>query len=70
LEAKLPLAVSVSKAAIHAVVKELKEQSVEPTGKRGSYIKVTDEERAKIGGYAAKFGTTKAIQHFNKITQI
>jgi len=32
-----------------------------------SVKKVTDEERAKIGGYTAKFGTTEAIGHFKQI---
>jgi len=57
----------VSIATIRAVKKELKEQSIETTNKkRGSYIKVTDEEKAKIGGYAAKFGTTDALRHFKQ----
>ena len=66
LEAKLPPTASVSKATIRAVEKELKERSIKATSKRGSYIKVTDEERAKIGGYAANFGATEAIRHFKR----
>jgi len=61
LEAKLLPTASVSMATIHAVEKELKERSIKTAG---SYIKVTDEDRVKIGGCAAKFGATEAIRHF------
>ena len=63
LEASLPT--SVSKATILAVQKQLKAQNIaEPTNNRGAYIKISEEERAKIGGYAAKNGVTAAIRHF------
>jgi len=57
----------VSIATIRAVEKELKEQSIEATNKkRGSYIKVMDEEKAKIDGYTARFGATDALRHFKQ----
>ena len=33
---------------------------------RGEYIKLSDEERATIGEYAAKHGPAAAIRHFKK----
>ena len=33
---------------------------------RGEYIKLSDEERATIGEYAAKHGPATAIRHFKK----
>jgi len=64
LEAKL--LPSVSKATIRAVEKELEECNTEATSKRVSYIKISDDERAKIGGYPAKFGVTATIRHFKR----
>jgi len=57
---------SVSKATIRAVEKELEKRNTEATSKRVSYIKISDDERAKIGGYAAKFGVTATIRHFKR----
>ena len=37
-----------------------------PNIRSGGYIKVSNEERAKIGGYAARNGVTAALQHFKK----
>ena len=63
LESSLPT--SVSKATILVVQKQLKARNTaEPTNNRGAYIKISAEERAKIGGYAAKNGVTAAIRHF------
>lgn len=58
---------SVLRATIWAVEKELKEQaeavaSVQSDG----YIKISDEERAKIGGYAARNGVTATLRHFKQ----
>jgi len=62
LEAVLLASTSVSKFTICAVEKELNELSIDATSKRGSYIKLSGKEMAKIGGYAAKFGL---LMHFN-----
>ena len=47
----------LASATIHAVEKELKERSIDAASK---YIKVTDEERPKIGGYVATFAVAEA----------
>ena len=45
-------------AAIEEVNKE------DTGGKRKRYLKLTDEQRATIGHYAAKHGTANTIRHF------
>ena len=63
LEARLPT--TVSKTTIRAVEKELKVRNTEDTH-RGPYIKVSEEERAKVGCYATKNGITAAIRYFKR----
>jgi len=48
------------------IQKELEERNTEATSKRTLYIKISGEERAKIGGYTAKFGVTATIRHFKR----
>ena len=64
IEARLPA--SVSLGTIHAVDKQLKARNTEATNNIGPYIKVSDEERGKIGSYAAKHGVTAAIRYFRQ----
>ena len=57
----------VPKASIRAVEKELKERAEAVANIRsGSYVKITDKERATIGGYAARNGVTAALHHFKQ----
>ena len=64
LEARLPA--SMSMGTIHAVDKQLKARNTEATNNRGPYIKVSDEEKGKIGSYAAKHRVTAAIRYFRR----
>ena len=57
----------MSKATILAVQKQLKARNTtEATKNRGAHIKISEQERAKIGGYAARNGITAAIRYFRR----
>ena len=61
---------SVSRATIWVVEKELKERAEEVASIRsGGFIKISDEERAKIGGYAARIGVTASLRHFKQMKE-
>ena len=51
-------------AAIKEVNKEVTAVIASTGGKRKRYLKLTDEQRATIGHYAAEHGIAKVIHHF------
>ena len=52
------------------VEKELKERAKEVASvQSGGFIKISDEERAKIGGYAGRNGVTASLRHFKQMKE-
>ena len=66
LEDKLQLPPSVPKARIRAVEKEINKRIVhnDRASKRATYGRYSDEDKAKVRGYAAIHGVTTAMRHF------
>ena len=54
------------KARIRTEEKEINKQIVhdDRVSKRAAYSRYSDEDRAKVGGYAAIHGVTTAMRHF------
>ena len=59
-----PLSEKVDSATIEEANKEATAVIVGTGGKRQPYLKLTDEQQATIGRYAAEHGTVNAICHF------
>ena len=66
LEDKLQLLPSVPKARIRAVEKAINKQIIhdDRASKGATYTRYSDENRAKVGGYAVIHGVTTAMRHF------
>jgi len=64
-----PLSDCMPTAAISSVNKEVKDlvdATPSDSRKQGPYQNYTDEEKARIGKRAAKFGVTNTLRHFSK----
>jgi len=60
----------VSRATIRAVEKELTERAEAVASvQSGGYIKISAEERVKIGGYAARNGGTATLRHLKQMKE-
>ena len=66
-----PLSSSVPSMAIEqanaAVARVRQDEAGKTIAKRGPYIKLNDEMRAKIGKYASENGDTAAARHLSKV---
>ena len=59
-----PLSEKVDSAAIEEANKEVTAVIANTRGKHKRYLKLTDEQQATIGRYAAEHGTANVIRHF------